>query len=60
MLTTILDEAINGWIVTTYQDGKKQQFVYERLQEAQEHLGRVESEYEYGTKRRVTQNESYS
>jgi len=51
MLTTILDEAVNGWIVTIYRGGKKQQFVYETLQEAQEHLGSVESTYAYGKKK---------
>lgn len=58
MLTTILDEAINGWIVTTYVDGKKEQFVYETLHEAQEHLGGVESRYEYGKKVEVKNHAS--
>lgn len=58
MLTTILDEAVNGWIVTIFLDGKKEQFVYETLQDAQEHLGNVESKYEYGRKVEVHKNAS--
>lgn len=58
MLTTILDEAVNGWIVTIFIDGKKQQFVYETLHEAQTHLGDAESRYEYGKKVEVHKNAS--
>lgn len=49
-MTTILDEAVNGWILTVFDDGKKQ-YVYETLLEAQEHRDRVEREYEYGRKK---------
>lgn len=51
-MTTILDEAINGWILTIFQGGKTQ-FVYETLLEAQEHRTRVELEYEYGRKKQL-------
>jgi len=56
MLTTILDEAINGWIVTIFINGEKKQFIYETLQDAQEHLGNVELKYEYGRKVEVNKN----
>lgn len=58
MLTTILDEAVNGWIITIFKDGNKKQFVYETLHDAQEHLGAVESEYEYGKKLEVKNHAS--
>jgi len=57
MFTTILDEAVNGWILTIFGglDGK-QTFIYERLIEAQEHRARVELQYEYGKKSEVNNN----
>lgn len=46
MLTTMLEEVVNGWVITIYKNGTRQQFIYETLHDAQEHLGSVESQYE--------------
>lgn len=58
MLTTILDEAVNGWIVTIFRDGKKEQFIYETLHEAQSHLGGEEAKYEYNKQAEVKRHAS--
>lgn len=50
MLTTILDECVNGWIVTIFIDGKRRQYIYETLHDAQEHLGDAEQRYEASRK----------
>lgn len=56
-MTTILDEAVNGWILTIFGTNKgKEVFIYERLIEAQDHRARVELQYEYGKKSEVTKN----
>lgn len=56
MLTTILDEAVNGWIVTVFKDGVKQQFIYERLADAQGHLEGVYLQYGYARLKGGLQN----
>ena len=58
MLSTILDEAVNGWVVTIFKNGKKEQFIYERLADAQSHLGSVESEYNQQKIKEVTRHAS--
>lgn len=49
MLTTILDEAVNGWTLTIFGQAAsyKEVFVYERLADATAHRARVENAYEY-------------
>lgn len=48
MLTTILDEAVNGWILSIFDSNGKRQYIYERLTEAQEARRAIELRYEYG------------
>ncbi len=61
MLTTILDEAVNGWILTVFGGLEgKQAFVYEHLVDAQCHRARVEDLYEFGRLKGVQENASYS
>lgn len=57
MLTTILDEAINGWVLTTFGEPEgKQVFVYERLIEAQEHRARIENNWQFCKIQEVNKN----
>lgn len=54
MLTTILDEAINGWTLTIFGlENGKAVYVYETLAEAQQHRAHTEFDYEYKGKRGV-------
>lgn len=57
MLTTILDEAVNGWTLTIFggPDGK-QVFIYERLLEAQDHRASVENNWSFCKLKEVNKN----
>lgn len=46
-LTTILDEAVNGWILTIFNQNGKNQYVYETLREAQLHRTAAEDLYDH-------------
>lgn len=44
-LTTILEEAVNGWMLSVYTKEGKQVFVYERYIDAMQHRKNVEEKY---------------
>lgn len=49
MFTTMIDEAVNGWIVTIWRPGRaKEQFIYERLEDAVEFQNTIAKNYERG------------
>lgn len=57
MFTTILDEAVNGWVLTLYSPNNgKEVFIYEHLTDAQDHRIHVELDYQYGRKLEVNKN----
>jgi hypothetical protein len=54
MLTSILEEAVNGWTLTVYGGPHgRQVFIYERLVDAQDHRRIIENGYEYDKKNGV-------
>lgn len=53
-MLTILEEGVNGWILTIYGEDGRQLFIYERLVDAQNHRAKVENDYEYGKLEGVT------
>lgn len=61
MLTTILDEAVNGWVLTIFGGPTgKQVFIYESLTEAQEHRNITEINYSFYKVEGVNKNASHS
>ena len=45
MIATILDEVINGWVLTIFKSGEKHQFIYEKYTDAKEHRNSEETKY---------------
>lgn len=58
-LSTTLTEAINGWILTVFGENGREDFIYERLVEAQQHRARVEYVYECERLQEVQKNASH-
>lgn len=45
MITTTLEEVVNGWIVTIFSNAEMYKTVYEKLEDAQKHRNSVEKSY---------------
>lgn len=57
MFTTILDEVVNGWVLTIFSPNNgKEVFIYETLNEAHSHRARVEIERGYNKLEEVNKN----